>query len=82
MYLAIFRVLSVDRENIVKNVTQGGQTPATGFVASGILDSTGSDFAYGVSELGAIYNTLSKMYPEYDLSTYAGKCDLAKKLHR
>ena len=74
-------VLSVDRENIVKNVTQGGQTPATGFVASGILDSTGSDFAYGVSELGAIYNTLSKMYPEYDLSTYAGKCDLAKKLY-
>jgi oligopeptide transport system substrate-binding protein len=74
-------VLSVDRDNIVKNVTQGGQQPATGFVASGILDSTGADFAYGVSELGAIYNTLSKMYPQYDLSTYAGKCDLAKKLY-
>jgi len=74
-------VLSVDRDNIVKNVTQGGQQPATGFVASGILDSTGADFAYGVSELGAIYNTLAKMYPDYDLSTYAGKCDLAKKLY-
>ncbi|MBQ2228670.1 MAG: peptide ABC transporter substrate-binding protein, partial [Firmicutes bacterium] len=45
--------ISVDRDNIVKNVTQGGQVPATGFVASGILDSEGKDFAYGVSELGA-----------------------------
>jgi len=74
-------VLSVDRENIVKNVTQGGQSPATGFVASGILDSTGTDFAYGVSELGAIYNTLQEKYPDADLSTYAGKCELAKKLY-
>ena len=74
-------VLSVDRENIVENVTQGGQVPATGFVASGILDSTGADFAFGVSELGAIYNTLQKMYPDADLSTYAGKCELAKQLY-
>ena len=74
-------VLSVDRENIVENVTQGGQVPATGFVASGILDSTGTDFAFGVSELGAIYNTLQKMYPDADLSTYAGKCELAKQLY-
>ena len=74
-------VLSVDRENIVKNVTQGGQAPATGFVASGILDSTGADFAYGASELGAIYNNLKKLYPDADLTTYPGKCDLAKKLY-
>ena len=74
-------VLSVDRENIVENVTQGGQVPATGFVASGILDSTGADFAFGVSELGAIYNTLQSMYPDVDLSTYAGKCELAKQLY-
>ena len=74
-------VLSVDRDNIVENVTQGGQVPATGFVASGILDSTGADFAFGVSELGAIYNTLQKMYPDADLSTYAGKCELAKQLY-
>ncbi len=74
-------VLAVDRENIVKNVTQGGQVPATGFVASGILDSTGNDFASGVSELGAIYNTLQGMYPDADLSTYAGQCELAKQLY-
>ena len=75
-------VLAVDRENIVKNVTQGGQAPATGFVASGILDSTGADFAYGGGELGALYNTLQKTYADYDLSTYAGRCDLAKKLYQ
>ena len=74
-------VLSVDRDNIVENVTQGGQTPATGFVASGILDSTGADFAYGSSELGAIYSWLSKEYPDADLTTYEGKCELAKKLY-
>ena len=75
-------VLSVDRENIVKNVTQGGQTPATGFVASGILDSTGANFAFGKSELGAIYNTLKTMYPDADLATYAGRCALAKQLYQ
>ena len=74
--------LCVDRENIVQNVTQGGQSPATGFVASGILDSTGTNFAFGVSELGALYNTLQKMYPDADLATYAGRCELAQKLYQ
>ncbi len=72
--------LAVDRDNIVTNVAQGGQTPATGFVASGILDSTGADFAFGSSELGAMYKWLSDNYPDADLTTYEGKCDLAKKL--
>ena len=74
--------LSMDRDNIVENVAQGGQTPATGFVASGILDSTGADFAFGSSDLGAMYAWLSEQYPDYDLSTYEGKCDLAKKLYQ
>ena len=73
--------LAVDRENIVENVTQGGQVPATGFVASGILDSEGNDFAYGASELGAIYNTLQEMYPDADLETYSGRCELAQELY-
>ena len=74
-------VLSVDRDNIVENVAQGGQTPATGFVASGILDSTGADFAFGSSDLGAMYAWLAKEYPDADLTTYEGKCELAKKLY-
>ena len=75
-------VLSVDRQNIVDNVSQGGQTPATGFVASGILDSTGADFAFGSSDLGAMYAWLSEAYPDADLTTYDGKCELAKKLYQ
>jgi oligopeptide transport system substrate-binding protein len=75
-------VISVDRDNIVNNVTQGGQSPATGFVASGILDSTGTNFAFGKSEVGAIYNTLANMYPDADLTTYAGRCALAKQLYQ
>ena len=75
-------VLSVDRQNIVDNVSQGGQTPATGFVASGILDSTGADFAFGSSDLGAMYAWLTEAYPDADLTTYDGKCELAKKLYQ
>ncbi len=74
--------LSIDRENIVENVTQGGQTPATGLVAAGITDSTGADFSTGVSELGAIYNTLATMYPDADLETYSGRCELAQQLYQ
>lgn len=73
--------LVIDRVNIVENVTQAGQAPATGFVASGILDSTGADFAYGSSELGAMYAWLAEKYPDADLTTHEGKCDLAKKLY-
>ena len=73
--------LAIDRDNIVENVAQGGQTPATGFVASGILDSEGNDFAFGSSDLGALYAWLAKEYPDADLESYEGKCDLAKKLY-
>lgn len=74
-------VLSVDRENIVEKVTKGGQVPATGLVASGILDSEMKDFAFGSSELGAIYAWLAKQYPDADLETYTGRCELAKTLY-
>ena len=75
-------VLAIDRENIVENVTQGGQVPATGLVAAGITDSTGTDFSVGVSELGALYNALQALYPDADLSTYSGRCELAQQLYQ
>ena len=75
-------VLAVDRDNIVDNVAQGGQTPASGFVASGILDSEGNDFAFGGNDKGAMYAWLSEKYPDADLTTYEGRCDLAKKLYK
>ncbi len=74
--------LAVDRDNLVANVTQGGEIPATGIVAKGITDSTGADFSEGISELGALYNSLQQLYPDYDLSTYVGKTDLAKALYQ
>ena len=74
-------VLTIDREHIVEDVTQGGQVPATGLVASGILDADGNDFAYGNGELGAVYTWLSEQYPDADLETYTGRCELAQQLY-
>ena len=70
--------LSIDRDNIVENVTQAGQTPATGLTAAGITDSTGTEWTERVGE--PLYNTLAEMYPDYDLSTYSGRCELAVAL--
>ena len=72
--------LSIDRDNIVENVSQGGQVPAKGFVAAGILDSAGKDFVETSSEVGAMYAWLAEKYPDADLKTYEGRCDVAKKL--
>lgn len=36
--------LAIDRTAIVETVTKGGQLPATGFVPTGLKDSTGKDF--------------------------------------
>ena len=73
--------LSIDRDNIVENVTQGGQVPATGLVAAGILDSQNNDFA-AATELGALYTWLAEQYPEADLETYSGRCELAQQLYQ
>jgi len=37
--------LAINREDIVTNVSKGGQTPATSFVPKGSLDANGKDFA-------------------------------------
>lgn len=70
--------LSIDRENIVENVTQGGQTPATGLVAAGITDSEGTEWTERVGE--PLYDGLAELYPDYDTSTYSGRCELAQAL--
>lgn len=70
--------LSIDRENIVENVTQGGQTPATGLVAAGITDSEGTEWTERVGE--PLYDGLAALYPDADTSTYSGRCELAQQL--
>ena len=70
--------LSIDRDNIVENITQGGQTPATGLTAAGISDSQGNSW---VDEIGTpLYDGLAELYPDYDLTTYSGRCELAVAL--
>ncbi len=70
--------LVIDRENIVENVTQAGQTPATGLVAAGITTSDGSEWTETYGE--PLWEGLEAMYPDYDLSTYSGRCELAQDL--
>lgn len=70
--------LSIDRDNIVENMTQGGQLPATGLVASGITNSNGDEWTATYGNL--MYTKLSELYPDADLETYSGRCDLAAQL--
>lgn len=70
--------LAIDRENIVENVTQGGQIPATGIVAGGIHNSDGDEWTETYGEV--MYAALAELYPDADLETYAGRCDLAAQL--
>ncbi|MCI9468423.1 MAG: peptide ABC transporter substrate-binding protein [Oscillospiraceae bacterium] len=75
-------VLSVDRDAIAE--TLGGDVqPATGLVAAGIQDGTGGEFASGGSgAAGAMFNWLQNWHQDYDLSTYEGRCALAKTLYQ
>ncbi|MCD8155016.1 MAG: peptide ABC transporter substrate-binding protein [Clostridiales bacterium] len=70
--------LCIDRDNLVENVTQGGQAVATGLVAAGITTNDGTEWTSVVGE--PMYNALSELYPDYDLTTYTGRCELAQVL--
>lgn len=72
--------LSVDRDYLVENVTQGGQLAATGFVPGGISNSKNEDWA--IAYENTMYAPLAKAYPDYDLTTYAGRCELAQDLYQ
>ena len=70
--------LAIDRENIVENVTQGGQTPATGITAAGITNSEGDEWTETYGDFTTM--ALQEMYPDYDLEVYSDRCDLAMAL--
>ena len=72
--------LCIDRENIVENVTQGGQIPAASLVTGGITDSTGALWQNGTGYKEIQWAGLAAMYPDYDLTSYAGRCELAQAL--
>jgi oligopeptide transport system substrate-binding protein len=70
--------LAIDRDNIVENVTQAGQIPATGVTAEGITTYDGQSWTevYGDFTTAA----LAELYPDADLETYSGRCELAQQL--
>ncbi len=70
--------LAIDRDNIVENVTQGGQTPATGVTAAGITNSADEEWTETYGDFTTM--ALAEMYPDYDLETYSGRCELAQAL--
>lgn len=72
--------LCIDRENIVENVTQAGQTPAASLVTGGITDSTGALWQNGTGYGEVMWAGLAELYPDADLSSYAGRCELAQDL--
>ena len=70
--------LAIDRDNIVENVTQAGQTPATGVSAQGITNSEGGEWVETYGDFTTM--ALAEMYPDADLETYSGRCELAQQL--
>ena len=78
--------LVIDRENIVGNVTQGGQVPATGLVASGISTSDGRNFADVAAEtfeISPMWAYLQELYGDendLDLNEYEDRIELAQML--
>ena len=72
--------LCIDRENIAKNITMGSEVPATGWLSKGLTSSEGKDYSMGGAGKGMMVEALSEMYPNYDLATYTGRCQLAQFL--
>ncbi len=70
--------LVIDREYIVDDVTQGGQTPATGIVAAGITTYDEEDWTEVYEN--QMWSSLQELYPDYDLEVYSDRCDLAVAL--
>lgn len=70
--------LCIDREFLVTSVTMAGETPAGSFVPPGITDSTNAQWVD--ADGSVIYRWLGEQYPDYDLTEYSERCDLAVDL--
>ncbi|MGL6201933.1 MAG: peptide ABC transporter substrate-binding protein [Lachnospiraceae bacterium] len=72
--------LAIDTEYMVESVTQGGETPASGLVPPGISTSEEKDWVE--TNGNVLFKALQELYPDYDLSDYAGRCELALALYQ
>ena len=70
--------LAIDRDNIVQHVTQGGEEPAYGLISAGITTWDGANWTDICGEI--LYAALQERYPDYDLTEYDGRCELAEVL--
>ena len=64
--------LVIDRNYIVKQITQTGQVPATGFVPAGINDAAGAS--------GDDFRTTGGQYMDVSEAAYQANCEEARKL--
>lgn len=71
--------LAIDRENICENVRQDGSIPATGLIPSGYTNSQNVSWDEYAGE--PMYTWLAEQYPDADLETYIGRCELAQQLY-
>lgn len=72
-------MLAIDRENICENVRQDGSEPAIGLISSGFVNSEGTGWADYVG--APMYNWLAEQYPDADVESYIGRCELAQQLY-
>ena len=70
--------LAIDRQNIIDHVTQSGELPATGLTPKGINTFDGKDWTETKGNI--MTEALKKLYPDADLTSYSGQCELAQKL--
>ena len=76
-------LLAIDRENIVNNVTKNGAIPASGLIPAGCTNTEdGTEWTTYAGEPAPMYYWLSENYPDYDLSDYIGRCELAQALYQ
>lgn len=71
-------LLAVDRENVAVNVRADGSIEATGLIPSGYVNSQGEGWYDYVGD--SMYTWLSEQYPDADLESYVGRCELAQEL--
>lgn len=72
-------LLAIDRENICENIRQDGSIPAIGLIPSGYTTTDNVSWDEFAGE--PMYAWLAEQYPDADLESYIGRCELAQQLY-
>ena len=71
--------LAIDRDNIVDNIVKNGSLASTGLIPEGITNSQGEAWIDYAGDI--MWSWLAENYPDYDLTSYAGRVELAQALY-